>query len=62
MVSARSGPEQTRVELDVAGVGRLDAVAEPGVVVPLGVVVRVSLDTSRAARLPTDSRQVRGRP
>ena len=62
VVSARSGPEQTRVELDVAGVGRLDAVAEPGVVVPLGVVVRVSLDTSRAARLPTDSRQVRGRP
>lgn len=55
VVSARSGPEQTRVELDVDGVGRLDAVAEPGVVVPLGERVRVRLDTSRAARLTVDS-------
>lgn len=53
VLAATSGPEQTRLELAIPGVGRLDAVAAPGVTVPIGDVVRVRLDTSRVARLPT---------
>ena len=58
VVSARSGPEQTRVEIDCVGVGVLDAVAAPGVAVPIGSLARVSLDTSRAAALS----EARGTP
>lgn len=49
--SARSGPDQTRLEIEVDGVGLLDAVAAPGTVVPIGESVRVSLDTTRVARV-----------
>jgi thiamine transport system ATP-binding protein len=55
VLSARSGPDQTRLEIEVASVGRLDAVAPPGVSVRIGGEVSVSLDTSRVARIPRTS-------
>jgi thiamine transport system ATP-binding protein len=51
VLSARVTPDQIRLELDVDGVGPLDAVAEPHEDVPVGALVRVALDPSRTAPL-----------
>ena len=53
VVSARVTPEQLRLELDVAGVGRLSGVAEPGQVVAVGEAVRARVVPDRLATLPT---------
>jgi thiamine transport system ATP-binding protein len=52
VVSARVTPEQLRLELDVAGVGRLSGVAEPGQVVAVGEAVRARVVPDRLATLP----------
>ena len=49
VVSVRSTPEQTRLVVDVVGLGRLDAVAGLDVPLRAGEPVRVSVDTSRLA-------------
>jgi thiamine transport system ATP-binding protein len=51
VVSARVTPEQLRLELDVAGVGRLSGVAEPGRVVTVGETVRARVVPDRVAAL-----------
>jgi len=51
VVSARVTPEQLRLELDVAGVGRLPGVAEPGHVVAVGEAVRARVVRDRLATL-----------
>jgi thiamine transport system ATP-binding protein len=52
VVSARVTPEQLRLELEVAGVGRLPGVAEPGQVVAVGEAVRARVVPDRLATLP----------
>jgi thiamine transport system ATP-binding protein len=52
VISARVTPEQLRLELDVAGVGRLSGVAEPGQVVAVGEAVRARVVPDRLATLP----------
>jgi thiamine transport system ATP-binding protein len=52
VVSARATPEQVRLELDVAGVGRLSGVAEPGQTVVVGDTVRARVVPDRLAALP----------
>jgi thiamine transport system ATP-binding protein len=52
VVSARIMPEQVRLELDVDGVGRLAAVAEPGQVVAIGESVRARVVPDRLAAVP----------
>ena len=52
VLSARVTPEQVRLELDVAGVGRLSGVAEPGHVVVVGETVRARVVPDRLAALP----------
>jgi thiamine transport system ATP-binding protein len=54
VLSARVTPEQLRLELDVEGVGRLPAVAEPGQVVAVGEAVRARVVPDRLAALPPD--------
>ena len=54
VLSARLTPEQLRLELDVAGVGRLSGVAEPGQVVAVGDTVRARVVRDRLAALPGD--------
>jgi hypothetical protein len=49
--SARVGAELTRLVVDVAGVGTVDAVAGLAVPVAAGEQVRLRLDESRVARL-----------
>ncbi len=49
---ARVTPDQIRVQLDVAAVGSLPAVADPGTDVRVGAQVHVSIDTSRIAPVP----------
>ena len=51
---ARVTPDQIRVQLDVDGAGSLPGVADPGSDVRLGARVRVSIDTSRIALVPSD--------
>jgi thiamine transport system ATP-binding protein len=51
VVSARVTPEQLRLELEVAGVGRLPGVAEPGQVVAVGEAVRARVVRDRLATL-----------
>ncbi len=53
VVSARATPEQLRLELDVAGVGRLAGVAEPGQAVAVGDAVRARVVPERLAALPS---------
>ncbi len=55
VVSALVTPEQLRLELDVDGVGRLGAVAEPGQVVAVGETVRARVVPDRVAALPASS-------
>jgi hypothetical protein len=43
------------VELDVAGVGQLPAVADPGLVVTVGEAVRARVVPDRLATLPPGS-------
>lgn len=52
VLSARVTPEQLRLELDVAGVGRLSGVAEPGRTVSVGEAVRARVVPDRLATLP----------
>jgi thiamine transport system ATP-binding protein len=51
VVSARVTPEQLRLELDVAGIGLLPGVAEPGQVVAVGEAVRARVVPDRLATL-----------
>ncbi|MET0840371.1 MAG: ABC transporter ATP-binding protein [Marmoricola sp.] len=51
---ARVTPDQIRVQLDVDGAGSLPGVADPGSDVRVGARVRVSIDTSRIAVVPSD--------
>jgi thiamine transport system ATP-binding protein len=51
VLSARVTPEQLRLELDVAGIGRLPGVAEPGQVVAVGETVRARVVPDRLAAL-----------
>ena len=50
--AARITPELVRVQLDVAGVGSLPGVADPGSDVRVGAQVRVALDTTKIAPVP----------
>ncbi len=50
---ARVTPDQIRVQLDVEGAGSLPGVADPGSDVRVGARVRVSIDTSRIALVPS---------
>jgi thiamine transport system ATP-binding protein len=50
---ARVTPDQIRVQLDVDGAGSLPGVADPGSDVRVGARVRVSIDTSRIALVPS---------
>ena len=52
VLSARLTPEHLRLELDVAGVGRLPGVAEPGQAVAVGDTVRAGVVRDRLAALP----------
>jgi len=52
VVSARATPEQVRLELDVAGMGLLAGVAEPGRPVVVGETVRARVVPDRLAALP----------
>jgi len=52
VLSARVTPEQLRLELDVAGVGVLPGVAEPGQAVAVGEAVRARVVPDRLATLP----------
>jgi len=60
VLSARVTPEQLRLELEVAGVGRLSGVAEPGQAVAVGEAVRARVVPDRLATLPAGS--LRGAP
>jgi thiamine transport system ATP-binding protein len=51
VVSARVSPEQVRLVLDVEGLGRLAAVADPGHPARAGEQVRVGVRTDRLATL-----------
>jgi thiamine transport system ATP-binding protein len=51
VLSARVTPDQLRLELDVAGVGRLPGVAEPGQAVVVGEAVRARVVPVRLAPL-----------
>jgi thiamine transport system ATP-binding protein len=51
---ARVTPDQIRLQLDVDGAGSLPGVADPGSDVRVGARVRVSIDTSRIALIPSD--------
>jgi thiamine transport system ATP-binding protein len=51
---ARVTPDQIRLQLDVDGAGSLPGVADPGSDVRVGARVRVSIDTSRIAFIPSD--------
>jgi len=51
---ARVTPDQIRLQLDVDGGGSLPGVADPGSDVRVGARVRVSIDTSRIALIPSD--------
>jgi thiamine transport system ATP-binding protein len=51
---ARVTPDQIRVQLDVDGAGSLPGVADPGSDVRVGARVRVAIDTSRIAVVPSD--------
>ena len=51
---ARVTPDQIRLQLDVDGAGSLPGVADPGSDVRVGARVRVSMDTSRIAVIPSD--------
>jgi thiamine transport system ATP-binding protein len=51
---ARVTPDQIRLQLDVDGAGSLPGVADPGSDVRVGARVRVSIDTSRLALIPSD--------
>ena len=53
VLSARVTPEQLRLELDVQGIGRLPAVAEPRQVVAVGEAVRARVVPDRLAALPS---------
>ncbi|HET6167879.1 MAG TPA: ABC transporter ATP-binding protein [Marmoricola sp.] len=55
VLSARVTPEQLRLELDVAGVGQLSGVAEPGQAVAVGETVRARVVPDRLATLPPGS-------
>lgn len=55
VLAVLAGPDQARLEIEVGGVGRLDAVAAPGTALVVGEQVRVSLDTTRVARIATHS-------
>jgi thiamine transport system ATP-binding protein len=55
VLSARVTPEQLRLELEVAGIGRLPGVAEPGQVVAVGETVRARVVPDRLATLPPGS-------
>jgi thiamine transport system ATP-binding protein len=50
---ARVTPDQIRVQLDIDGAGSLPGVADPGTDVRVGAEVRVSIDTSRIAPVPS---------
>ncbi|HET7735532.1 MAG TPA: ABC transporter ATP-binding protein [Nocardioidaceae bacterium] len=52
VTEARVTPEQTRLVVDVVGVGLLDAVADGPFAVPVGDRVELAADLSRTARLP----------
>jgi thiamine transport system ATP-binding protein len=52
VLSARVTPDQVRLELDVDGLGRLAAVAEPGELVAVGDTVRARVVPDRLAALP----------
>ena len=51
VVEARLTPEQTRLVVEVDGLGRLDAVADAPLVVPVGKRVELTVDLARTARL-----------
>ena len=55
VLSARVTPEQLRLELEVEGVGRLPAVAEPRQVVAVGEAVRARVVPDRLAALRQSS-------
>ena len=52
VLAARVAPDQVRLEVDLDGVGQVDAVAGPGSAPVVGERVRVSVDVSRLAPLP----------
>jgi thiamine transport system ATP-binding protein len=52
VLSARVTPDQLRLEIEVDGIGRLPAVAEPGQVVAVGEAVRARVVPDRLAALP----------
>jgi thiamine transport system ATP-binding protein len=52
VLSARATPEQVRVELDLDGVGTVDAVAPRGSAPVVGERVAVTVDVTRVAALP----------
>jgi len=56
VLSARVTPEQLRLELDIAGIGRLPGVAEPGQVVAVGETVRARVVADRLAALDSGGR------
>ena len=60
VLSARATPEQLRLELDVAGVGALSGVAEPGQLVAVGDTVRARVVRDRLAGLPREPRTLPG--
>jgi thiamine transport system ATP-binding protein len=51
VLSARATPEQLRLAVRVAGVGDLEAVADPGSGIAVGQRVRLAVDTGRIAAL-----------
>ena len=50
---ARVTPDQIRVQVDVEGIGSLPGVADPGTDVPVDAPVRLRVDRSRIAPVPT---------
>jgi thiamine transport system ATP-binding protein len=54
VTAARVTPEQVRLQVEIDGVGTLDAVADALSDVPVGRRVRLVLDRSRTANLPDD--------
>jgi thiamine transport system ATP-binding protein len=51
VTQARVTPEQTRLVVEVGGLGQLDAVADAPLVVPVGAHVRLGIDPTRIAML-----------
>jgi len=51
VLTARATPDQVRLEVDVEGMGVLDAVASPGLAVLVGSSVGLDVDGSRLAVL-----------